>query len=278
MKIRDNTEIITNEDGTIYHLGINEEMVANIIITVGDQNRVDDVAKHLSKIHQTHQTREFRTIFGEFMGRQITIISTGIGTDNVDIVINELDFLANWDLKEGKRKSKHRQLQFIRLGTSGSIHSSVELDAIVYSKMALSADGLMDYYSHSFDEVQLFGQKMAVIPCDKSLERLFENHFQPSFTFTAKGFYGPQMRSGALDKKYSLTDLASFRHHGTPLGNIEMETAGIYGLSQLLGHQAFSINAILADRQSGKFSNYPQKMIQEMIEQTFEILENDDTN
>jgi uridine phosphorylase len=278
LEIRDNTEIITNDNGTIYHLGINAEMVASIIITVGDQNRVDEVAKYLSKIHQTHQTREFRTIFGEFRGREITIISTGIGTDNVDIVINELDFLANWDLKEGKRKSEHRQLKFIRLGTSGSIHSSVELDTIVYSKMALSADGLMDYYNHSFDEMQLFGQKMAVIPCDKKLERLFENHFQPSFTLTAKGFYGPQMRSGALEKKYSLSDLTSFNYQGTPLGNIEMETAGIYGLSHVLGHQALSINAILADRQSGEFSNYPQKMIQEMIEQTFEILKNHDIN
>ena len=272
MKIRDNTEIITNEDGTIYHLGISADMVADIIITVGDQNRVDEVAKYLSRIYQTHQTREFRTVFGEFMGREITIISTGIGTDNVDIVINELDFLANWDLKDGKRKREHRQLQFIRLGTSGSIHSSVQLGAVVYSKMALSADGLMDYYNHSFDEVQLIGQKMAVIPCDKYLESLFKNYFQPSFTLTTKGFYGPQMRSGALKKKYSLTDLASFRHHGTPLGNIEMETAGIYGLSHILGHRAFSINAILADRQKGKFSNNPQEIIQQMIQQTFEIL------
>lgn len=272
MTTRDSTELITNINHTIYHLGLLPEHVAKTVLTVGDPDRIDLLLPYFSKIYYQTQRREFRTVFGVINGKDVTLISTGIGTDNIDIVINELDFLVNWDLKILSKNDHHKSLKIIRLGTSGSAHSSVELESVVYSKYALSADGLFDFYDHSFDKMSVFNQVSPVIGCDKGLEGVFQNKFKSSFTLTTRGFYGPQMRSGALDKKFSLSELSGRIFKGMPIGNIEMETAGIYGLSSLLGHQAISINAILADRITGEFSSKSEEIVQKMIANSMELI------
>lgn len=271
MKQLTNTDLILNNDGSIYHLGLHADQIYPTIITVGDPGRVDSVSKHFDFIDYTNQNREFKAVGGRIGNLSIMVLSTGIGTDNIDIVLNELSMLINYDMSTRIRLQNQKSISLIRLGTSGSIHPSIPLDSIVYSKNAIALDNLLTYYNHSFDLIEFKGMQLPVIPCSSKLETIFQL-YKPSLTMTACGFYGPQFRPSQLSQKFSLSDCNSIDFNGNQPGNIEMETAGIYGLSKLLGFEAISLNAILADRRTGEFSKKPQQMIDKMIKEALDIL------
>lgn len=271
MKELTKSDLILNNDGTIYHLGLHTDQIYPTIITVGDPSRVKEVSKYFDSIDYTSDNREFRAVGGRIGNNQIMVLSTGIGTDNIDIVLNEISLLINFNLTTRTPLTEKNSVRLIRLGTSGSINPSIPMDTIVYSKNAISLDNLFTYYDHKFDWVKFNDMKLPVIPCSASLEKLFQS-YKSSLTLTACGFYGPQFRSSQLSQKYRLSDFETIRFNGNTPGNIEMETAGIYGLSKLLGFEAISINAILADRKTGNFSKKPQLMIKKMIEESLEIL------
>ncbi len=272
MKTLSDSELILNSDGSIYHLGLKPEHLTENIITVGDQDRVNMVSEHFDEISFEIQRREFKTIGGRIGDRKITVLSTGIGTDNVDIVFNELAFLANYNLETREPLKVRKNLNLIRLGTSGSIAKEIGLNEIVYSKNAISMDDLFVFYANNFDKIVFDGRKYAVTACSSVLEEKFRR-YKSALTITAKGFYGPQFRNSSLLPKYGLEDISIIKFRDNYVGNMEMETAGIYGLSSLLGFNAISINAILADRLSGTFSKSPQKVIKKMILEALEIIQ-----
>ena len=284
------SELILNTDGSVYHLNLRPEHIADTIITVGDPDRVDSVTKHFDTIEFKTQKREFNTHTGTLNGKRITVISTGIGTDNIDIVFNELDALVNIDLETRKIKDKHTALNIIRIGTSGAIQSNIPIDSFLISEYGCGFDSLLHFYKS--DHVQQFEVSNAlkthldwdvkksdpyVVKASSTLlDQLTSNETINGFTVTNVGFYGPQSRVLRLD----VTDpefnekLASFDFKGQPITNLEMETAGIYGLSALLGHNALSMNAIIANRATGEFSSNPKQTVDKLIEYTLNKLSN----
>ena len=265
------SELIVNNDGSVYHLGLLPDQLYDTVITVGDPDRVQAVSKHFDEVHFTVHNREFKTVGGTFRGKNITVLSTGIGTDNIDIVFNELAFLLNYNLETLQQNDELRSIDIIRLGTSGSISHANELGSIVYSKAAISFDDLFQFYHHDFDSVQFDHRAFPVIPCSSTLEAKFKE-YSPSITLTAKGFYGPQFRNAQLAPKYTLDSLQKVVYEGQTPGNIEMETAGIYGMSALLGFEAISINAILANRITGEFCENANEIIERMITECLEVI------
>jgi len=265
------SELIVNKNGSIYHLGLVPEQVYPMVITVGDPNRVDMVSRYFDAIDYTVINREFKSVGGRLGDQKFMVISTGIGTDNIDIVLNELAILSQYDLVSRTAKEEIKSLKIIRLGTSGSVQENLPIDSIVYSKYAVAMESLFHYYVHSFDELTFLDRTMPVIPCSSILESYFKS-YPSSLTATSCGFYGPQFRSAQLDPKYTLSQFSKMTYKGDYVGNIEMETAGIYGLSKLLGFEAISINAILANRITGEYSNQPHQVISSMIDQALEIL------
>lgn len=273
------SEMILNEDQSIYHLKLKPGEIANTIITVGDQDRVGMVSKHLDTIELERQSREFRTITGKKNGKRLTIISTGIGTDNIDIVLNELDALVNIDFQTRQIKDEHTQLDFIRIGTSGAINEAVPIDSIVISKHALGYDGLFHFYnSKRIRNAKLEAMESASLPCyavdaDTELCRQFSSLGQQGVTITAAGFYGPQSRQLRIKPLVDvIKEYSGANFEGTPFTNLEMETAGIYGLAKLLGHRAISLNAILANRVSNKFSDKPKETVENLIKSTLLLI------
>ena len=274
------SELIIREDGTIYHLGLRPNDIAQTILTVGDPDRVDQVARHLDSVRVTQQIREFKTITGTKNGKEISIISTGIGTDNIDIVFNELDALVNIDFKTRTIKDSLTQLNFIRLGTSGSLQEDIAIDTLLLSEYAIGTDGLMHYYPSlteiSFDPIDEFYKQHVTWPLPPYFTRANESLLfeysdlipHKGITITAAGFYGPQMRAirmNQIDRSWIET-AAQLEFYDTRVTNLEMETAGIYGMAQILGHRALSINAILANRVTQQFSQNPSKIVDDMIE------------
>lgn len=265
------SELIVNNDGSVYHLGLRPEHLYQTVITVGDPERVESITQHFDEVHYTIQNREFKTVGGMLRGKKITVLSTGIGTDNIDIVFNELAFLLNYDLHTLTRNDQLKSIDIIRLGTSGSVSEANELGSIVYSEAAISFEDLFQFYNHSFPTVDFDSRAYPVIACSARLATLF-GHYKPSLTLTAKGFYGPQFRNAQLTPKYLLEQITALKYNGKEVGNIEMETAGIYGLSKLLGFEAISINALLANRLTGEFSDNAPAVIDKMIEECLAIL------
>ncbi len=275
------SELILNPDGSVYHLNLKPENIANDIIFVGDQDRVEKVTQHFDQIEFSTQKREFKTQTGTFRGKRITVISTGIGPDNIDIVLNELDALVNIDLKTRKPKERLQSLNIIRIGTSGSLQKDIPVDSVVMSEYAIGMDNmlrsyLIDTVSHKEIENAFIKQtnwdirkgRPYVIKGSTNLsQKLFDQTYHKGFTGTASGFYGPQGRILRLSIKdpYLNKKMDSFNHKGIQMTNLEMETAAIYGLSALLGHEALSLNAIIANRASGSFSTNPYKTIDELI-------------
>lgn len=281
------SELILNKDGSIYHLNIRPEQIAHDVITVGDPNRVDTVAKHLDQIELDVQNREFRTVTGRKDGKRWSIISTGIGTDNIDIVFTELDALVNIDLQNRYIKEQHTTLRFHRLGTSGTLREDIAVDSLVASALAVGLGGLLYYYKnglpyikHPFNqevERKLLekGIQVPTYVCEASPSMLdkVKGAFIPGITYTAPGFYGPQGRSLRLDasSKDYLDELSSLSFEGLKSTNLEMETAGIYGMAQMLGHEAISLNLILANRVTGEFTQRPNEAMDDMVKLFFEI-------
>ncbi len=284
------SELILNPNGSVYHLKLLPENIADTIITVGDPERVKDVSKHFERIDFQVHSREFVTHTGEFGGKRLTVISTGIGTDNVDIVLNELDALVNIDLQRREIKNEHKALNIIRIGTSGSLHATIPCDSFVISEFGLGMDGLLPFYDFENDiDCQKILQDIDnqininawqpipsyLVPCGKNLFAHFfdESQYKKGITATCTGFYAPQGRQlrGKAKIPFILDKLAAFQgENGLKITNFEMETAGIYGLGQIFGHQALSCNAILANRATGEFSSKAQQTVAQLIELVLE--------
>ena len=281
------SELILNKDGSIYHLGLRPEQVADTIITVGDPKRVSLISNFFERLDTTVRKREFVTHTGEFRGKRLTVISTGIGPDNIDIAINELDALVNIDLTTRLPKAEPQVLNFIRLGTSGSIREDLPVDSMVVSAFGIGLDNVMEFYpwSPSPDEKELeelarsfiIGERVRPYAVKGSTELLqqLRRDEMAGITLTCPGFYGPQGRSLRLHNPKAeqiLGTMSGFEFQGFPLTNIEMETSAIYGLARLLGHKALSFNAILANRATQTFSPHPKRAVLKMIETVLERL------
>ena len=282
------SELILNPDGSVYHLNLLPENIADNIIFVGDQNRVPKVAKHFDSIEFKTQKREFRTITGTYKGKRFSVISTGIGPDNIDIVINELDALVNIDLKLRTVKTELKSLNIIRVGTSGSLQADIPVDSFVLARYGLGFDGMLHSYNcehileKDFEDAFIkhtnYSERKSRPYCVKNSkkieEKLISDKVFVGVTATAGGFYGPQGRvlrlsiqDNDLNKK-----IDSFSFNKEKITNLEMETSAIYGLSKLLGHKAVSMNAIIANRANGTFSKDPYKAVENLIEYTLNKL------
>ena len=284
------SELILNPDGSIYHLHLRPEDLATTIITVGDPDRVDQVSKYFDHIELKQQKREFKTHTGLYKNQRITVISTGIGSDNIDIVLNELDALVNIDFETRTLKNKLTALDIVRIGTSGALQADIPVDSILISTHGLDINGMLPSYEIETIRNKAFEKAFCMhtewnndraqpvlVENSKTLEhQLYESHILTGVTATCGGFYGPQGRILRLKPKDSIfrNKLESFRYEDLKITNFEMETSAIYGLSKLLGHQACSMNAILANRANGSFSKKPDETINYLIQYTLNKLTN----
>ncbi|MBB4080007.1 uridine phosphorylase [Lewinella aquimaris] len=285
------SELILRPDGSVYHLHLLPGQVAEKIITVGDPERVHQVSRRFDRVELKVEAREFVTHTGELDGERITVLSTGIGTDNVDIVINELDALFNIDLRTREVKDELTSLDFLRLGTSGSFQSDLPLDSFLLSHAALALDGLLHYYLNQGEPDPLvialtdhLDDEGVTLPVPPLVVRphlpVFMNHpaaaeLAAGITLTAAGFYAPQGRSLRLPSGMTpkiLNALRTFSDEDLRITNIEMETSGIYGLTRLLGHRAASISALLANRALGTFSKQPAETVESLIDLGLRLL------
>lgn len=282
------SELILNPDGSVYHLNLRPENIAHDIIFVGDQERVSKITKHFDSIEFSTQKREFKTETGMYKGKRLTVQSTGIGPDNIDIVFNELDALVNVDLNTREIKPNHTALNIVRIGTSGSLQADIPVDSWVMSKYAIGLDNMLRSYlieEHSVSELEdafiaqtnwdLRKGRPTVVPCAEALEnKIFTDKFHKGFTGTAGGFYGPQGRVVRLNIQDPQLNnkMDAFNYNGTRMTNLEMETSAIYGLGKLLGHNCLSLNAIIANRAVGEFSSKPEETVNELIKYTLDKL------
>jgi len=275
------SELILNPDGSVYHLSLKPEHIAKDIIFVGDQNRVEKITKFFDTIEFSKQKREFKTQTGTYKGKRITVMSTGIGPDNIDIVMNELDALVNINLETKMPKEKLTSLNIVRIGTSGSLQANIPCDSIVLSQYGLGLDNMLR--SYLIDEISEVAMENAFIkqtnwdlrkgrPYVIKGSAILENKLESATVFkgitgTAGGFYGPQGRVLRLDiQDPSLNEkMDKFEFEGIKMANLEMETGAIYGLGKLLGHECLSLNAIIANRATGTFSADPYKAVDALI-------------
>ena len=282
------SELIINRRGAIYHLDLRPDELGDNVITVGDPDRVKQVSKHFDSIEYTGQHREFVTHTGRIGKKKITVISTGIGTDNIDIVFNELDALVNIDFETRTVKPETTSLNVIRIGTSGSLQKNIPVDTYLASTHGLGIDNLLNFYRgtrtdgdeqllHAFvTHTQLHGQfsNPYITSCAPSLIKHFVEGFHHGITVTCPGFYGPQgriLRLG-LSNPALIDRLSDFSFGQHRITNFEMETAGIYGFGKLLGHHCLSLSAIVANRIHRNFSKDSHAVIEKLIEKTLTII------
>jgi uridine phosphorylase len=290
MNIKD-SELILNADGSIYHLHLHPEQIADTIITVGDPDRVEKVSKYFDRIEHKVHKREFFTHTGYIGNKRLSVISTGIGTDNIDIVLNELDALVNVDFASRLVKEQLQQLNLIRIGTSGTMRQEIPVDSFLVSHYGIGMDGLLNFYERSLnaneeklnhlisvclhEKIANIGIRPTVAQASPELVSIFSgNGWYNGITVTATGFYAPQNRTirakSAVSGIFELFDSVEF--DSLKVTNLEMETAGIFGLAKILGHRAVSLNAILANRRNGSFSLDPERIVDELIRKSLEIL------
>ena len=275
------SELILNPDGSVYHLNLKPEHISDTIILVGDQDRVVKVSKYFDTIEFETQKREFKTHTGVFHGKRLSVISTGIGPDNIDIVLNELDALVNIDFNTRQVKESLTALNIIRIGTSGSLQAKIPVDAFVLSSHGLDLNGMLHSYNMYdinnpdiedafIEQTNWHSNKARPIIINGSTaltKKLKGSQVFQGLTATAGGFYGPQgrvLRLGLQDPKLN-SKMDAFSYKGINISNFEMETSAIYGLAKLLGHEAISMNAVIANRANGRFSKNPAKVINELI-------------
>lgn len=277
------TDLILNPDGSIYHLSLRPEQLADTVITVGDPDRVKKVSKYFDSIEIKISKREFITHTGMLSGKRLTVISSGIGTDNVEILMNELDALVNIDLATLAVKPTHKSLNIVRLGTSGSLQKHIPVDGFVISQRGIGLDTLGSFYETSFNEItpaikKIFGLKFMPYSnvSSKNLLSLFkknapQNWFEGT-TVTCPGFYAPQGRTLRFNPKIQglLEKMNGYYRDGISLSNLEMETAGYYLMGKVLGHEVLSISAILANRMTHEFSKQPEKQVDSLIKYALE--------
>jgi uridine phosphorylase len=283
------SELIINARGAVYHLDIRPEELAPTVITVGDPDRVKEVSKHFDEIEFRNQHREFISHTGRIGKKRITVLSSGIGPDNIDIVINELDALVNIDFGTREIRKDLRSLNIIRIGTSGSLQADIPVDNFVASTHGLGIDNLLNFYRHDQNEeeklllqsfvthTQMHGQmgNPYVSGASGSLLKHFVDGFHQGITVTCPGFYGPQGRVLRLGVRnpHLINRLTDFRFGSHRITNFEMETSAIYGLGKLLGHHCLAINAIVANRVSQEFSKDGKLAVENLIKKFVEIFD-----
>jgi uridine phosphorylase len=279
------SELILRPDGSLYHLHLLPGQLAETIITVGDPERVELVSRRFDRVELRVAAREFVTHTGELNGKRLSVISTGIGTDNVDIVVNEIDALFNIDLEKREVRDKLTELTFFRLGTSGAFQADLSLDSFLLSEASLALDGLLPFYPAPaepdpltlalIDHLDRHRQKIPVSPrilrpAAPSFTHSIDSHpLNRGITLTAAGFYAPQGRSLRLPSAMPpelLTALRSFQQDGLRITNIEMETAGLFGLANALGHRSASLSVLLANRAEGTFSKQAARSVDQLID------------
>ena len=278
-----NSELVLNEDKSIYHLKLKPEEIADLIFVVGDQNRVEQVSKHFDSIELKVSNREFNTHTGYIGNKRVSVTSSGIGTDNIDIVFNELDALANVDLESRKIKKTHKELNIIRIGTSGAIQKDIEIDSIIASSHGLGLDNLMHFYSENNLNNQINQHLLNYLDWPKELsnpyiyeasEQLLSKfvNLRKGITVTAPGFYAPQGRM--IRAPFSINNLQqqleNYRYKNLAVCNFEMETSALYGLGKILSHNCLTICCVLANRQTKEYSKNPQKTIENTIKTVLE--------
>lgn len=275
------SELILNADGSIYHLHLKPEHVADTVILVGDQERVQRISSHFDAVEFRIANREFVTHTGTLKGKRLTVLSTGIGCDNIDIVLNELDAAVNVDLNTRIVKQEKRTLNLIRLGTSGSIQPDIPIDSMLLSTYGLGLDGLMYFYK----DQSLIDQSLTrafidqtnyptalprpyIVGASKSLIEQIGEGMISGITATSPGFYAPQGRTIRLDAAFGSMNehLQAFSHNGLRITNFEMETSALYGLGRLLGHNVCTVCAIIANRYKREYSKDYKQTIDRLIE------------
>ena len=282
------SELILRDDQSVYHLALRPENLAPTVIVVGDPGRVSLVSRHFDHVEYRNSNREFTTHTGTLGKKRLTVLSTGIGTGNIDIVLNELDALVNIDLKTRTPKEKRSSLDLIRVGTSGALQPEIPVDSFVLSDLGIGFDGLLHFYKSEAvrltgveTEFRAFASWSGLLPApyvvassESLCEELASMQTLDGFTVTQGGFYAPQGRSLRLRLQVPefLDSITAFRTGGRAITNMEMETAALFGLSALLGHRAASLNVILANRSIGNFSKHPVSAMEGLIAYTLEKL------
>jgi uridine phosphorylase len=282
------SELIINSRGAVYHLNLRPEELASTIITVGDPDRVELVSRYFDSVEGRYRHREFVSHTGFIGKKRITVVATGIGPDNIDIVLNELDALANIDFETRQIKPNLSSLNIIRIGTSGSLQRDIPVNSFVASTHGLGLDNLLNYYRqehneqekqllHSFvTHTQLHGNvsNPYIAIASAALLKHFVNGYNQGITVTCPGFYGPQgrvLRLGVQNPQL-IERLTQFNFGQHRITNFEMETAAIYGLGKLLGHHCLSLSAIVANRIQKEFTKDSDALIDRLIKQTLEII------
>ena len=283
------SELIINDRGALYHVNCRPEEIAHTIITVGDPDRVGEVSKYFDKIEFRNHHREFNTHTGYIGKKRLSVTSTGIGPDNIDIVLNELDALVNIDLTTRTIKEKLTSLNIIRVGTSGSLQQDIPVDSFVASTHGLGLDNLLNFYLHSSNEeekqilhafnthtqMQQGISEPYINAAGISLLKEFVTGFHQGITVTCPGFYGPQgrvLRMG-LRQPQLIDRLTGFNFGKHRISNFEMETSAIYGMGKILGHHCLSLSAIVANRITREFSKDGNAAVETLIKKTLEIVE-----
>ena len=282
------SELIINTRGAVYHLNLRPEELADTVILVGDPDRVKKVSAHFDSIEHRQQHREFITHTGFIGKKRLTVMSTGIGPDNIDIAMNELDALANIDFESRMIRPEFKQLHIVRFGTSGSLQADIPVDSLVASTHGLGLDNLLNFYSYtkSAVESELAEAFIEQVGLDTGItypyafagsQRLldsFKTGFHKGITVTCPGFYGPQgriLRLG-LSSPGLINRLSHFQFKGDRITNFEMETSAIFGLGRLLGHECMSVNAIVANRVVQEFSSDGDAAVEHLIKQALAVL------
>lgn len=288
MRTIPSSELIINDDGSIFHLHLKPEQLAETVLLVGDPGRVEMVASYFDTQECRVSNREFVTITGTYKGKRISVISTGIGTDNIDIVVTELDALANIDFETRQVKPELKQLTLVRLGTSGAIQPDIKVGTILFSRTSIGFDGLLNYYKGRNDVCDLDIEKAFIkhaewdellpkpyfIDADKSLFELFRDYTMEGITISAPGFYAPQgrwVRLEPADKELN-SKIESFRFGERRITNFEMEGSALAGLSALMGHRAATICTIIAQRVALDVETDYKLFVRNMIEMALDRL------
>jgi len=276
------SELILNSDNSVYHLNLLPHEISDTVINVGDPDRVAMVSKFFDTIEVKKQKREFVTHTGLYKGKRITVLSTGIGTDNIDIVYNELDALVNIDLEAREIKKDLKSLNLIRIGTSGSLQNDIPVDGFVFSQFGMGLDGLLNFYKLKNDQeesdiVDAFRKHYpneGILPqsyiarCSSKLESALSEGMHKGITASCSGFYAPQGRilRYELARQDFIPTLHSFNFKGQRITNFEMETGAMYGLAKILGHHCCSINAIVANRINNEHTHKAEETMNSLIE------------
>lgn len=283
------SQLVLNNEGTVYHIALHPEELADDVILVGDPGRVDMIASYFDKIEVKRQNRELWSRTGFYKGKRITVLSTGMGTDNLDIVMNELDTLANIDLKTRMPKERHRALNLIRLGTSGALQADIPVeDSYVVTRYAIGLDGLLYFYEKNkevnetamrdaFIEHMQYPKELPMPYVVEGSQELFKRlgeGFTPGLTATAPGFYGPQGRTLRMKLAYPENNhrIEAFHYQGWRICNFEMESSALYGLGKMMGHNCLTICAVIANRVSEKFCTDYHPYVEKLVKTTLDRL------